>query len=176
MALGKGKRRQDAQPRELDVPASMEGSMVFQEPVQLKISGRFQGTLKTLGSLTIGEKAQVDAEIHGEVITIAGTVRGKITAKQSLQVVPPAVVQGEIWTPDLTVASGARIEGTLHMTEGSSADWLSLREVADYLEVERSLAEQWVKEGRLTGGVQEAGQWRFRKSEIDEWIATQKSS
>ncbi len=169
---GKGKET-EVQDRVLDVTASMEGSLVFQEPVVLRISGRFDGTLETRGELTIGERAQVRAEITGEAITIAGRVEGKVIAKRSLKIVPPAVVKGEIWTPVLEVDPGAQLEGTVHM--GGQGAGMTLQEVAEYLEVESRMVEQWVREGKMPAA-QEAGQWRFEKTKIDEWVASQKSS
>jgi len=35
--------------------------------------------------------------------------------------------------------------------------------------------EQWAHENRIFA-VQEMGQWRFEKSKVDEWVASQKSS
>ena len=172
--LGRGKpKEQDPQSRVLDVTASMEGSLVFQEPVTLRISGRFEGTLETRGELTVGEKAQVRAQITGEVITIAGRVEGKVIAKRSLKIVPPAVVIGEVSAPILHVEPGAHLEGTVHMTGQGGA--LSLQEVAEYLEVEIRVVEQWAREGKIPSG-QEAGEWRFDRIKIDEWVAAQKSS
>ena len=172
--LNKGRKKSETEEnRILDVNASMEGSLVFQEPVALRISGRFVGTLQTLGELTIGEGATVQADITGEAITIAGQVNGKVVAKQSLKIIPPARVHGEIWTPVFEVQPGARIDASIHMTD--EGQWMNVQEVAGYLEVERQLVEQWAKDGKLLG-VQKAGQWQFDKSKIDEWVASQKSS
>ena len=173
--LGKAKQKTDLaeEPRWLDVAASMQGSLVFQEPVALRISGRFEGTLDTRGNLVVGERATVQADITGEIITVAGRVTGKVVAKQSLKVIPPGQLTGEIWTPVLEVETGARLEGTIHMSEG--ANGMTLEEVAEYLELEIRLVEQWAREGKIPGA-QKAGQWRFEKAKIDEWVATQKSS
>lgn len=172
--LGRGKPKQEEPPsRVLDVTASMEGSLVFQEPVTLRISGRFEGTLETRGELTVGEKAHVRADITGDNITIAGHVEGKVLAKRFLKLVPPAVVKGEISAPVLQVEPGAHLEGTVHMAERREA--LSLQEVAEYLEVEIRVLEQWAREGKIPAG-QEAGEWRFERIKIDEWVAAQKSS
>ncbi len=172
--LGRGKGK-EAEPKDrvLDVTASMQGSLIFQEPVSLRISGRFEGTLETRGELTIGEAAQVRADITGESITVAGRVEGKIIAKHSLKLVAPAAVKGEIWTPVLQVEPGAGLDGQVHMGGGSST--LSPKEVAEYLEVDIRTIEQWARDGKLPGA-QEGGQWRFEKSKVDEWVATQKSS
>ena len=171
--LGRGKKRAEANSEKLlDVTANMEGSLIFNEPVTLRISGGFSGNLKTRGSLTIGEQAQVSAKIDGEEITIAGLVTGKVTAKKSLKLVPPAVVSGQIYTPILEVEAGAKIEGEVHV--GEIPSWMTSKEVAEYLEVELRLIEEWALEGRVPG-VQEGDQWRFEKAKIDEWVATQKN-
>ena len=173
MALGRGKKEEEG-PRVLDVAASMQGSLVFQEPVALRISGQFQGTLETKGELTIGERATVKADITGEAITVAGRVTGKVVASKSLRVVSPGVLRGEIWTPSLEVQPGARIDGTLHMGDERSPA-MSAQEVAAYLEMEARVVEQWARDGKVPGR-QEGGQWQFDRTKIDEWVATQKSS
>jgi len=170
-----GKRRQNAQPepRVLDVTASMQGSLTFREPVALKISGRFEGTLETQGDLTIGEQAVVQADITGESITIAGRATGKITAKQSLTLKSTAVLMGDVSTPVLEIEQGARMEGSVRMAQ--QGIWMKGEEVAEYLEVELRLVEQWAREGRIPA-VQKDGLWRFERMKIDEWVAAQKSS
>ena len=177
MALGRAKKEEEGegQSKILDVTASMQGSLVFQEPVSLRISGQFRGTLETRGELTIGDRSTVQADITGDAITVAGRVTGKLVAKKILKVISPGVVRGEIWTPALEVEAGARIDGTLHMVDQAAAGTLSTQEVAEYLEVESRVVEQWAREGKVPGQ-QEGGQWRFDRMKIDEWVATQKSS
>ncbi|MCM8811983.1 MAG: polymer-forming cytoskeletal protein [Candidatus Omnitrophica bacterium] len=173
MGKGKGKPAPESGDRVLDVTASMQGSLVFQEPVSLRISGRFQGTLQTRGSLTIGDEAVVQADITGEEVIVAGRVNGKLIAKNSLRLVPPALVTGEVWTPVLEVEQGARLDGEIHMAETQQN--MSLDEVAEYLEVESRLLEQWAREGKIPGS-QEQGRWWFDRTKIDQWVASQKSS
>jgi len=175
--MGKNRGRVETpETRVLDVSASMQGSLTFQEPVSLRISGRFEGQLQTQGDLTIGQHAVVKAEITGDAITIAGQVTGKVVAKSSLKIIPPAVVTGEIWTPVLRVEEGARLDGAVHMTDQSGQGaWMTASEVSEYLEVEARLVEQWAHENRIPA-IQEDGQWRFEKVKIDNWVATQRSS
>ena len=68
----------------LDVNATMQGSLVFNEPVNLRISGKFDGNLDVKGNLMIGEHAEVKADILGENIVIGGRVSGKIKATRIL--------------------------------------------------------------------------------------------
>ena len=81
----------------LDVDASMQGSMTFKDPVNLRINGKFEGTLEVRGNLTIGATAIVNADISGDNIIIGGRVRGRVTAKERLTLLPTAIVEGDIF-------------------------------------------------------------------------------
>lgn len=163
--------------RGLEVTAAMQGTLAFKDPVNLRISGRFDGTLDTLGSLTIGERAQVQAQITGETIVIAGRVDGKIVARRHLTLLAGARVTGEIWTPRLVVEDGASLEGTCRMREAAgegASTWLTPEEVAQYLEVEPAVVHQWATQGRIPA-VRDGDAWRFEKAQLDHWIATERA-
>ncbi len=176
--LGKGgspvaKKKEDLEEKILDVDASMQGTISFKDPVNLRINGSFEGKLDTRGNLTIGENAKIRAEIHGDRIVIAGKVKGDITATQGLSIVAPATVEGNIVTPRLSVGEGAIIEGQISMLgvkEGDDHDVsLTLKDVAHYLEVEAKVVEEWARERKIPAQ-QENGEWIFRKSSVDRWI------
>src|SRR3989338_8059459 len=98
----------------LDVDASMQGTLIFKDPVNLRINGRFEGTLNTKGNLMIGEHAVVNADVIGESIVVAGKVNGNISALKELKLISPACVVGAIKTPLFSVAEGAVLEGSCH--------------------------------------------------------------
>ena len=58
----------------LDVDAAMSGSLTFRDPVNLRINGKFEGTLETRGTLVIGPSAVVKANIICDYIKIARTL------------------------------------------------------------------------------------------------------
>src|SRR3989338_8047511 len=95
----------------LEVDASMQGSLVFKDPVNLQINGRFEGTLQTRGHLIIGERAHVQANVEGEAIIVAGELHGDIKASERLELRSTARVFGELHTPALLVHEGAVIQG-----------------------------------------------------------------
>ena len=167
------KKRDEVEEKILDVDASMQGTITFKDPVNLRINGSFEGKLDARGNLTIGENAKVRAEIHGDKIVIAGKVKGDVTATQSLSVVSPGIVEGNIITPRLSVTEGAIIEGQVAMQgvkEGDSPEVnLTLKDVAQYLEVEARVVEEWARERKIPA-LQENGEWIFRKSSVDRWI------
>ncbi len=167
-------KRDEVDEKILDVDASMQGTIAFKDPVNLRINGSFEGKLDTRGTLTIGENAKVKATIQGDHIIVAGKVTGDINAAQGLAVVAPAVIQGNITTPRLTVTEGAVIEGQITMLNvrgsGESMDvTMTLRDVAQYLEVEAKIVEEWAHKKRIPSR-HENGTWLFSKASVDRWI------
>lgn len=158
----------------LDVDASMQGTLVFKDPVNLKINGRFEGQLTTKGSLTIGQNATVNANIEGEAIEVAGKVTGDIVAKRELKLDGTAQVIGNIVTPTLVIDKGAIFDGRSKMLAGKEgARWMSVEEVARYLEVDPQTIQDWASSSKIP--CQRDGQeWRFEKSRIDDWVISEK--
>jgi excisionase family DNA binding protein len=164
----------------LDVNATMQGTMIFKDPVNLRINGEFEGKLDTKGTLTIGSNAQVKADISGEDITIAGKVTGNITATIRVNIIPPAQIIGDISTPALGISEGALLNGKCNMsavsdytaTSGKSRA-MALDEVARYLEVDVSLVEEWASQKKIPA-TRENNAWKFHKQDIDSWLAKEK--
>ena len=162
----------------LDVDARMQGTIIFKDPVNLRINGSFEGKLETCGNLTIGENANVRADIQGDKIIIAGKVTGNLTATESISLIPPAVVRGNVQTPLLSVAEGSVLDGQLKMLSlqgsgDSSSKTLSLRDVAQFLEVEAKVVEEWANQRKIPAQLQN-GEWRFNKSAIEKWLQDEK--
>lgn len=155
----------------LDVDASMQGSLSFKDPVNLRINGKFEGTLDTQGNLTIGQAAVVCAEITGDNIIIGGKVKGRIIAKEMLTLLPTAIVEGDIYPVKLNVAEGAILDGRCSMLQ----DFLSPEELARYLEVDLNSIMEWANSGRMPA-LKEGGGWRFERKAIDTWVASGKVS
>ena|SRR3989338_6707987 len=161
----KDKHRQDVE-KILDVDAAMAGSLTFRDPVNLRINGKFEGTLETKGSLVIGPNAIVNAHIIGDEIIIAGRIKGDILAKQKLILLPSAVVEIKARTARLVVNEGAVFEGTCHMLK----DHFSIDELAKYLEVELPLITEWASTGKVPA-LKDGESWKFERKAIDEWLA-----
>lgn len=174
MALRRRPEEEEHAPRWLEVNASMTGTLSFKDPVNLKINGRFDGSLDAKGMLSIGEKAQVKATIQGEAVLIAGAVEGTVTASRRIELAGTARVIGKISTPALVVQEGAVLHGTCEMAdrEGESQR-IGLEDLARYLEVEASTILEWAQAGRLPAE-REGGQWRFDRRQVEEWLAREK--
>jgi len=176
--IGRAKKHHEGE-KILDVDASMQGSLIFKDPVNLRINGRFEGTLNTKGNLMIGENAAVNADITGDSIVVAGRVNGNIHAGKELKLIAPACVVGDIRTPLLSVAEGAVLEGTCSMLSKARAEAAGARhnmsimttdELSKYLEVDPSVILDWVNSGKLPG-MKDGEVWKFDRIKVDEWVA-----
>lgn len=153
----------------LDVDAAMQGTMSFKDPVNLRINGKFEGNLETKGNLTIGLTASVAADIVGDNIIVGGRVKGKITAKHMLTLLPSAIVEGEIYPAKLNIAEGAILEGRCWMLH----DFLNTDELARYLEVDSKSISEWANSGKIPAQ-KEGDDWKFERKAIDSWVASGK--
>lgn len=174
--MGKRDKQHEVE-KVLDVDASMQGSLSFKDPVNLRINGKFDGMLNTKGNLMIGEHAAVNADITGESIIVAGRVTGNIKAIKELKLISPGCVIGDITTPLLGIAEGAILEGNCKMLAHTRSEeakrpsaMMTAEELAKYLEVEVGVISEWVNSGKIPG-MKEGESWRFDRNRIDEWVA-----
>lgn len=160
----------------LDVDASMQGTLMFKDPVNLRINGNFEGKLDTKGSLMISENASVRADINGDEIAIGGKLTGNIIAAKSLKVLSGAHIVGDITTPNLSVEPGAIIHGRCQMLtgKGSRGNVFNVEELARYLEVEVSNILEWANSGKIPA-FKEGDDWKFERPKIEEWIAKERA-
>ena len=150
----------------LDVNAAMQGSLMFSDPVNLRINGKFEGTLTTRGNLIIGKDADVKANIVGESISVAGSVRGDIKATTQLELTATAQVIGDVEVAKIVIESGAVFNGKCVMSEGK----ISLEELSDYLAIEENKIMEWVHSGKIPVE-NEGNKLLFDRKEVETWIA-----
>lgn len=168
MAL-RGRRDSSHQDHTIDVDAAMQGSLIFKEPVNLRINGKFEGTLEVKGVLSIGNTAFVNAHIKGENIKISGRVKGDVDAEKMIELLSNAVVEGNIRTPRLVIAEGAVFQGNCLMI----GDMLNSEDLAKHLELDEDTVIDWADSGKIPG-FKEGDEWKFDKKKIDDWVASGK--
>ncbi len=161
--------RKEQAEKVIEITANMQGSLSFKDPVNLRINGRFDGSLEISGTLTIGETGTVEANIIGENIIIAGKVKGDVTAKKMLVLMPTASLSGNITTPKLNIVEGALFQGRCQMID----DVLDVDGVAKYLELDNSAILELANSGKIPA-LRNGNSWRFDRSKIDLWAASEK--
>ena len=95
------------------VNAHWNGTLRTEGP--LRVHGKADGELHSTSDLYVAEGAEVDAELHAESVVVAGLVRGRIQARNRLEVLPQGEVTGDVHSPKLVVHEGATLSGQLKM-------------------------------------------------------------
>ena len=54
--------------------------------------------------------------------------------------------------------------------------WISIEELSEYLGISAVTIRFWIRSGKYIPAVRIGRQWRFRISDIDEWIKSGKSN
>jgi len=169
MAFNRRETKEVPEEKVIEINAQMEGTLTFSDPVNLKIHGRYTGKLDTRGTLTIGPTAQVEANIAGENVILAGKVKGNIIAKKMLVLMPTAILHGDISTPKLNIVEGAVFQGRCHMLE----DVLTIDDLAQYLEIEIPAILELATTGKIPA-FKEGDAWKFDRAQIDQWASSGK--
>jgi len=97
----------------LDQGSHFKGDLTFDDT--LRIDGKFEGTIRSPGELVIGESGVVDAEIRVGSVSIDGTARGSIVAREKIEIHSHGRVFAKIQAPVLKIEEGAQFQGDCSM-------------------------------------------------------------
>ncbi|WP_447969040.1 bactofilin family protein [Nitrospira sp. M1] len=90
-----------------------KGVISYQGSVQ--IDGKLDGELHTEGTLLVGEQAVITAKISAGSVISRGEIKGDIVAKEKVQLLATAVMEGSLNTPQLSMENGVVLNGTIEM-------------------------------------------------------------
>ena len=93
----------------------------------VRIDGSLEGEIHTDGGLLVGPEAVLKAKVSAGTVVCQGTIHGDIQAKEQIVLRAPAVVQGSLTTPVLSMEEGVVFNGTLEMKPQAKGE--VLREV-----------------------------------------------
>ena len=108
--------KQDIQPKVSGMmghDTSFNGDLKFTE--SFRIDGKFNGKIVSGETLIIGETGEIDAEIDVSFIYINGNVKGKLNAKERIEIFSKGRVTGSICAPKLIIEEGAFFQGSCQM-------------------------------------------------------------
>jgi cytoskeletal protein CcmA (bactofilin family) len=84
----------------------------------VRIDGYLDGEIHTDGMLLIGEDAVIQAKITAGTIVSKGKITGEVVAKECIKLRAPAVMNGSVKTPVLSMEDGVLFNGALEMAHG----------------------------------------------------------
>ena len=93
-----------------------KGAINYQGTV--RIDGKLEGEIHTTGVLIVGQGAVIEAKIEAGTIISKGKIVGDVVAREKIQLVSPAMLNGSVKTPSLSMGEGVLFNGTCEM--GSS--------------------------------------------------------
>ena len=94
---------------------TFKGTIRYQGTV--RVDGRLEGEIYTDGNLIIGQKAVIMAKIEAGMVTCQGRITGEILAKNRVKLLSPAIFDGTITTPLLSMDEGVMFNGSCNMPQ-----------------------------------------------------------
>jgi cytoskeletal protein CcmA (bactofilin family) len=101
---------------------SIKGSVKFLN--ELLIDGEVEGTIESIGTLTIGEHARIRGEIRTKSVTVRGRMEGNIFVTERCELHAGCTLHGDIEAPRLVVSENVTFLGNAKVGKG----WLDLSE------------------------------------------------
>jgi len=89
---------------------------------EVYIDGAVTGSVQVRqGTLTIGEPARLEADVHGIRILVRGAVQGSIVATERIELAATAHVTGSLSAPQVVLIDGATFNGGIDMAQRTVA-------------------------------------------------------
>jgi cytoskeletal protein CcmA (bactofilin family) len=86
------------------------------------VDGRVDGQLLVReAALTIGERAEVQADVRGGRVVVRGRVKGAISASERIELAATATVDGSLSANRVVLADGSHFNGRIDMDQRTIA-------------------------------------------------------
>ncbi len=98
----------------IEASVSIEGMIKFENTIRIdgKLKGKINGNG---GTVIVGEKGDMKADINAAVVVVMGQVQGSVVADERIEIYPPARVTGDIQSPVVSIESGVVFNGNCSM-------------------------------------------------------------
>lgn len=145
---------------------TLEGTLVFEGT--MIINGFVNGTIESKdGTIIVGDKAVIHADVFVRTANISGEIRGTVKATESIELHPPARVNGDLTAPVVTIDAGVAFDGkcTTAQKEGST------QEAGEIIEKIPEGKSNFIKSlglGRVSAGLSKCGEQDTETNESSE--------
>ena len=83
----------------------------------VRIDGRLDGEIHTAGVLMVGQEAVITAKVTAGTVISRGHITGDIVAAGRVRLLAPAILNGSVKTPLLSMEEGVLFNGSLEMAK-----------------------------------------------------------
>jgi cytoskeletal protein CcmA (bactofilin family) len=97
----------------MDQGTEFEGELRFKDT--FRIDGSLKGRIVSDNTLIVGESGRVDADIECAVVSIRGTVSGRVHGRERIELLAGSRVQATLVSPKLVIEEGAFFQGQCDM-------------------------------------------------------------
>ena len=88
----------------------------------ITVQGRVNGQVMVKGAvLTIGEQAQLRADVRGARVLVKGHLKGSIVASERIELAPGAEVEGSLSANRVVLSDGTHFNGRIDMDQRTIA-------------------------------------------------------
>ena len=101
----------------MDEGTEFLGELRFRDT--LRIDGHLKGKIVSDNTLIVGESGHVEADIDCGVVSIRGTVLGRVHGRQRIELLAGSRVQADLVSPKLLIEDGAFFQGHCDMGAGA---------------------------------------------------------
>ena len=107
-----------------DVSAFVGKGVVFKGTITyngtVRIDGTLEGEIHTDGILLVGEEAVITAKVTAGTIVCKGKITGDIHVRDKMKLRAPAIINGGVTAPMLSIEEGVLFNGTLDMEQAAT--------------------------------------------------------
>lgn len=107
-----------------DISAFVGKGVVFKGIITyngtVRIDGTLDGEIHTDGILLVGDEAVITAKVTAGTIVCKGKITGDIRVRDKMKLRAPAIINGGVTTPMLSIEEGVLFNGTLEMEQAAT--------------------------------------------------------
>ncbi len=124
--------KSDDYPTVIGADAVFKGELSFEGSV--RIDGKFEGGIKTPGTVFVSQKGVVKAEVNAGSVTVDGSIEGNVVSSGRVQLNASCKLKGDVRAAKLQVAEGATWSGICEVganaAKAPSSD-AAMRQISD---------------------------------------------
>lgn len=124
----------------IGIGVELKGMITYNGTV--RIDGRMDGEIHTDGTLVVGPEAVITAKVAAGTIISRGRITGDIVATGRVGLLAPAVQNGSIRSPRLSIEQGVLFNGNLEMVASQQLEAHSSSRVASVTPIRMSNNEE----------------------------------
>jgi len=108
----------------MDEGTEFQGELRFRDT--FRVDGRVKGKIVSDNTLIVGETGHVEADIDCGVVSIRGSVSGRVQGRQKIELLAGSKVQATLVSPRLVIEEGAFFQGECDMGSAPKAAVVAL--------------------------------------------------